>query len=426
MLQRRSLRTRPDDFIRREDILNKIEKAFTQRDSDFPKQKKLRKERLERIAADMDGLLKKNKKEKKHLPWSEQIYLEADWLVKYTDDWPQADQRLNDFEANLTQKQPERLTQGEDGSWGPAVTAEYRKLEPTVDALQDRDLEPASLKRLRFMAHLKDPKRVIDALWRIQISDIAATGRNHRDELGALQTALSQLIFKDALRGLLRDNPILGSDVSPTLESSYLDFLRQAQHPRTGYWGPWYRFGDRLYAVQDLSFTFHVIQYRSGNVENWPQIIESTHKIKELTYPAGWKPRKGDQPFNDHNNYDVVSIFAHGWPHMTGDQKDRTRDAIKEMLTWCLTQSLMGNGFGGTADEQLENYYFGVRFLDRVGLWDAGKRFWSGRPPELPDGLEPARLAERLAKGFEPHNDGSEAADTVHSILAAAPFLARL
>ena len=421
MLQRRSLRTRPEDFIRREDILAKIKKAFTQRDSGFADKKQVRKDRLAAIAAKMDALLKK----KKHLPWSEQIYLEADWLVNYTDDWSQADQRLYDFEASLTQKQPERLTQGDDGSWGPAVTADYRKLEPTVDALQDRDLKTAGLKRLRFMAHLKDPKRVIDALYRLQISDIAATGRNHRDELGALQTALSQLIFKDSLRGLLREHRVLGWDVTPTLEASYLDFLRQTQHPRTGYWGPWYRFGDRLYAVQDLSFTFHVIQYRSGNVENWPQIIESTHKIKTLTYPAGWKPRKGG-PFNDHNNYDVAAIFAYGWPHMTGDQKDRTRDAIREMLKWCLTQSLKGDGFGGTEDEQLENYYFGVRFLDRVGVWDAGKRFWSGRKLKLPNGLEPAKLAERLAKGFKPHNDGSEAADTVHSILAAAPFLARL
>jgi hypothetical protein len=83
MLQRRSRRSRPEDFIRREDILDRIKKAFTERDGGFSDKKQLRKERLANIAAKMDELLKK----KKHLPWSEQIYLEADWLVNYTDDW---------------------------------------------------------------------------------------------------------------------------------------------------------------------------------------------------------------------------------------------------------------------------------------------------------------------------------------------------
>jgi hypothetical protein len=417
----RSYRTQPDDFIRREDILGRILRAFVQRDDDYAAKKQSRKDRLDALTEQLDDRLKAGMPR----PWSEQIQLEANWLLGYSDDWPSLDRRLDDLAASLTQTQPDRLTQGDDGSWAPEVKAPYRKLEPTVDALQDRDLETDGLRRLRFMAPLKDPKRVIDRLYRLQISDIAATGRNHRDELGALQTALSQLIFKDSLRDLLREVPALGWEVSPTLEATYLDYLRQTQHPRTGYWGPWYRFGGRLYAVQDLSFTFHVIQYRNGNVENWSQIIDSTHKIRELTYPAGWKPRKGG-PFNNHNNYDVLSIFHHGWPHMTGEQKDRTRLAIADMLTWCLTGSIVGDGFGGAPDEQLENYYFGVRFLDRIGLWDASKRFWSRRAPELPVGLNAVDLAVRLGRGFKPWDDGSEAADTVRSILGAAPFLAAL
>ena len=57
--------------------------------------------------------------------------------------------------------------------------------------------------------------------------------------------------------------------------------MRQTQHPRTGYWGPWYRIGGKLLIVQDLSFTFHQINYRQGNVELWPQIIETTLNIKD-------------------------------------------------------------------------------------------------------------------------------------------------
>src|SRR5262249_23575387 len=158
---------------------------------------------------------------------------------------------------------------------------------PTVDALQDDDL-PAHPKRLKFMAALKRPKWVANYLYRLQITDIAANGRNDRDELGAVQTALSQIIFKDEVRDILKDHPSLGFKISDELEIVYLDYLRQTQHPRTGYWGPWYRFGHRLFMVQDLSFTYHIVQYRSGNVENWPQIIESTFAIRDLIYPAGW------------------------------------------------------------------------------------------------------------------------------------------
>jgi hypothetical protein len=39
--------------------------------------------------------------------------------------------------------------------------------------------------------------RVLDYLYRLQITDIRASGRNERDELAPVQTALPQLVFKD-------------------------------------------------------------------------------------------------------------------------------------------------------------------------------------------------------------------------------------
>ena len=127
MNHRQSFRTRPDDFIRRENILDKIQKAFVERDDGFVDKKQKHKDRLASLTDRMDGLLKKGKKGHP-MPWSEQIKLEADWLLNYTDDWPRVDRRLDDLEASLTQKQPDHLTQGADGSWGPAIKAHYRKL----------------------------------------------------------------------------------------------------------------------------------------------------------------------------------------------------------------------------------------------------------------------------------------------------------
>jgi len=101
------------------------------------------------------------------------------------------------------------------------------------------------------MERFKDARAVLDHLYRLQITDIRANGRNERDELGAVQSALSQLIFKDELRETLKENPALGFTISDELEAIYGDYLQLTQHPRTGYWGPWYRFSGRLVMVQD-------------------------------------------------------------------------------------------------------------------------------------------------------------------------------
>src|SRR6185295_6156158 len=93
---------------------------------------------------------------------SQQISLEAQWLINYTDDWARADQTLDRFEASLDQGNAP-YEQQPDGSWGVGCTEFYRKLEVTVDALQDT-LDGPTLRPLTFMQHLQDPQRVRDLL----------------------------------------------------------------------------------------------------------------------------------------------------------------------------------------------------------------------------------------------------------------------
>jgi hypothetical protein len=245
--------------------------------------------------------------------------------------------------------------------------------------------------RSDLLSALDEPAKEVAAR---QQAGCSAACMNQRDELGALKTALSQLIFKDSIRSVLEEHPELRFNISPELEAHYTDYLKQTQHPGTGYWGPWYRIGGRLLMVQDLSFTFHIINYRAGNVENWPPVIDSTLEIETLTYPAGWKPNNG-RPYNNHNNYDVALIFALGWPHMNGNQKLRVRDRLQKMLNWCLSTAMDANGFKSDGGSPADTYYYGVRFLDRLGLWDPTKClvllassstaylvcFWLHRPP---------------------------------------------
>jgi len=400
-------------FIDRDDILAKIRAAFTARDAQYAARRAELKKRLAPLAARLEQLQGSGHP----MNCADQIRLEVQWLLNYRADWDRAARRLDDLETSLADPGQPAATQGEDGSWGGCCTEWYRKLEPTVDALQG-DLSSASLKKLVFMQQLSDPARLLDYLYQLQISDIAKTGVNNRDELGAVQSALSQLIFKDQLRDLLADND-LGFSVTPELEATYVDYLAQTQHPRTGYWGPWYRFDDRLVPVQDLSMTFHVIQYRSGHIANWPTVIDSTLLIKNLVYPAGWRPDAETQ-YSNHNNYDVLSIFYYGWPHMSAEQKKSSRTEIAAMLAWCLTSGLPDPA-AAAGPSMLDTYYFAVRFLDRAGLWDPAKRFWLHKKPDLPPGSPvPHDLALRLQDGFAKLRDSSEEADTVRELLRIA------
>jgi hypothetical protein len=402
-------------FLDRDDVLKRIRAAFVERDPQYPARKEEMRQKLAPLAARLDNLQKVGHP----MTCSEQVQLEIKWLTNYQDDWVRVAHRIEDLQKSLNDLDQSHPIQDEDGSFGGCCTEWYRKLEPTVDALQG-ELGVTSLKPLQFLNRLADPDRLRDYLFRLQITDINSTGKNNRDELGAAHSALSQLIFKDQLRDLLETKKDLGFSITPELEVCYSDYLEQTQHPRTGYWGPWYRFGDQLLPVQDLSMTFHIISYRSGVVSNWSQVIESTFEIKDLVYPAGWKPDAQTQ-YSNHNNFDVLTIFFFGWPHMNAQQKQRARREITLMLHWCLTASLRDDGFDLAGESPVDAYYFGVRFLDRVGFWDRAKRFWLQRDPGLPNGLTtPFQICQKLRSGFGRLQDRSEEGATVSNLLRTA------
>src|SRR5262249_29772282 len=141
---------------------------------------------------------------------AEQISLETKWLLNYRDDFDRAERRLAALTASLADPGRGEASQSDDGSWGGCCEEWYRKLEPTIDALQAASLDASGLKPLLFIERLKDARAVLDYLYRLQITDIRANGRNERDELGAVQSALSQLVFKDGLRDTLNETPSLG------------------------------------------------------------------------------------------------------------------------------------------------------------------------------------------------------------------------
>ena len=95
------------------------------------------------------------------------------------------------------------------------------------------------------------------------------------------------------------------------------------------------------------------------------------------------------------------------------------------MLDWCLTKSVEGDGFKKPEDD-LDGFYFGVRFLDRVGFWDRSKLFWRQAHQQPPDGWPaPYDLAIRLKRGSNVLRNKTEMAGTVAEILDVAERLNR-
>src|SRR5712692_7339249 len=98
---------------------------------------------------------------------ADQIRLEAQWLLNCRDGWSRASRRIDDLEKSLADTEQHGPAQDDDGSWGGCCTEWYRKLEPTIDALQG-DLPSAGLKKLLFMQPLSVPAYVLDYLYRLQ------------------------------------------------------------------------------------------------------------------------------------------------------------------------------------------------------------------------------------------------------------------
>jgi hypothetical protein len=320
---------------------------------------------------------------------STEIYLEAKWLQRYTTYWDELERRLTDLEKSLNELDQSFAIQQspETGLWGSCYQRSFFKVEATMLALIQLEtigevprfpirMPPPFDTFASAFAHFRD----------LLVSDIAHNGIDNRGELGNLSTVASLAYFKAYLQSYLREVAGLPRNESgpgaKAQENSqaFTKFIEAWQDPVTGYWGAWYSSGGRLYKTADLSFTFHIISYRRGQVDYWPEITETTLAIEDEPYPYGWRHSGG---FTNHNNYDVAKIFRYGWPHMSPQQRQKAAAAIDEMLHWTLTSSLQPNGTFKTVptffSSKAADFYFGVSFLQTIGFWDAEERFWTER-----------------------------------------------
>jgi hypothetical protein len=316
---------------------------------------------------------------------SNQIYLESKWIYHYTADWPRLDRLLSRLAASLrVPDQNFALRQSpKDGLWGVCYDEWFLKVGATFEELEELYEDGRAPKYpIRGLNRINSPLKLRTYLQSLLISDIATSGRNNRDELGAMAALLAAEYFKAYLQEFLKEwVPGIprnqGIYHASDFAAVYEDFLMGWQNPETGYWGAQYRSNGRVYVSADLSITYHTIAYRRGQVDHWPEIIKTTLRIKNEPYPFGWMEHGH---LNNHNNYDVARILRYGWPYMTPEERRRSAEEIRAMLLWTLNDSLMPDGSFKIDltffDSLAADYYFGVSFLDEVGFWDPQKRFW--------------------------------------------------
>lgn len=304
---------------------------------------------------------------------SHQILTETRWLMGYTADFKRIDQRLDDLKESLAHPEREALAEQEDprdGSWGGCYTEWWERLDASYDFLQMEKARGIAPKyRFSLLDRINSPEKLKKYFAAIAISDIAHTGRDNRKELNAA--------FVDLIRLLNAGDPA-GFPWHPQLKQTLLDLtLNTYRNVDTGWWGETYIHNGKLEYIDDLSITFHIVHALDGAVPLKDRLATTLFAVKELDYPVGW--REHGVPSN-HNNMDVIVLMQASWKSMTNAQRQHTAEEIREMLHWCLTESLQPDGSfrGDFGDDSIEeDEHFGVAFLARIGYFDKAKRFWT-------------------------------------------------
>jgi len=310
-----------------------------------------------------------------------QILTESGWLLDSTRDFGRIAGHLAALRAllrNLSSLNAPDEQSETDGSWGKCYTEWFFKLDASfgeISELSDKGQVPKY--PCRFLDRINSPEKLKAHLNSLLVSDLDADGVDHGREFNET--------VADLLRLVIHHEPA-DYPYHPQLKEAFLDFLmNQARNTETGYWGEWYKTGDRITKTDRLSITFHIISYLKGEITDWPKVIDTTLAIKDKRYPNGWMTHRG---YANHHNMDVVVIFRYGWKHATQRQQEAIRTELHKMLDWCLKESLQPDGsFRLREEESLEeSVYFGTKFLSRIGYFDRTRRFWTDE--EFPGAAE--------------------------------------
>lgn len=301
-----------------------------------------------------------------NLACSAQIFQEVHWLVNYTDRVADIERLMENLRESL--ENPDQAFAAEqdpsDGSFGACFESWIWRFHASVDPLKELAKRGETPKHpLKIWEPVDTPEKIVALFEDLLISE--PDGRhNKRKELNLAVTALGQLLWLDYTATVFPDHLD-----RKQLGDALIEFVDERwQDPETGYWGAWYRDGNEIRKTNDLSISFHIISYRSGNVNHLQQIGQTTFAIRHVRYPFGWSSG-GTQ--NNHHAYDVARIVNLTWDHLDQMQRATARALLFLMAARSLHLSIDSNGeFDAEPYSTVgQAYYFGVSFFDEIGLF---------------------------------------------------------
>jgi hypothetical protein len=363
-----------------------IDALFLQYDPGYLEKIAVRERRLDALAERLFALAAAGRNTR----CSEQIFLEAKWLVTYTAWWVRMDDRLDDLKASFAVPDQQGFAAEplpEDGFYAPCAQELVIRVEATLvnyfDLVARGLLPQAEREPLHGVRTLEGLSAFLE---RHLISDIPATGEDLRSRSGGLASIIAAADKRDAVMEAVRTT-VRGPDLTPEQADAWRAlfnrFIDTWQDPESGYWGVWYRDGDRVFKTTDLSITYHIVHARRGDVSHWPELIRTTFALRDQAYPFGWL---SDGRWTNHNNYDLARLFDYGWPHMSAAQREEAARTLQEMLTWSFAETVASDFRGFRPNPELAGslgaeFYFGVSFLVAAGFFEAEP--WYG-PIERP------------------------------------------
>lgn len=304
-----------------------------------------------------------------NMAWSMNIYREIRWRLNFTTDTAATRRRINDVRQSLMQPARQKeaeMQQAADGSWGMGIGVWYLRLYYSVDTAK----KAVSTKYpLAFLDRINSPEKLKAKLDSDLYDHFTSTGTFNREELDETFSALARLLFAG--------KPI-AYNFHPQLKDALRNYVSAWQNPVTGCWGQWMvdRKG-RVWKMDDMAMTFHVVSDFHGDVQHKDLIAKHILQLDKVEFPAGIR---FDGSYENHLNWDVVTLLRYAWPTLDTAIRKQARSEISKMLFWCLTKSLKPDGsfkISDLDDTLGDAYYYGVSFLTDAGYFDPKKRFWT-------------------------------------------------
>ncbi|MFZ0392211.1 MAG: hypothetical protein WCF17_21215 [Terracidiphilus sp.] len=308
-----------------------------------------------------------------NMHFSMHIYREVRWLLNFTPDVAATRARIADLRQSLNEPEEQALAreqQASDGSWARGINAWYLRLYYSVDEVKACRGTPRY--PLTFLDRINSPEKLDAVLDADLHDDFTRTGAFNREETDETFSAIARLLFAG--------EPTSCYTFDPRLQDALRAYVLRWQNPQTGCWGQWLvdREG-RVWKMDDMAMTFHVISDLKGDVPHQDQIARRLLELDKVNFPAGIR---FNGHYENHLNWDAVKIFRAAWPSLDDATQQRVRKEVGRMLDWCLTKSLQADGsfkVSDLDDTEGDAYRYGIWFLEECGYFQPKNRFWTDR-----------------------------------------------